>query len=323
LEKALAEYLSHAPVFIRTLDGVIVHWTGGAQELYGFAAAEAEGHCAHSLLRTEFPEPLQRINQRLQDNGEWRGRLRHTTRDGREIWTVSNWRLRAAKPQDRPLVVEINTDITDRVAIERQRELLVEELNHRVKNTLAIVQAIARLSFADADKACVRRFEQRLVALAQAHSLLVREQWEYAELKDVVAGVAGSLNVRERICAEGPDVQLRPTSAVSYTLAIHELCTNAIKHGALSSPDGRVEIAWELLDSGKIHLLWREIGGPQVRPPAHRGFGSALIERALAGELGSPVQMRFEPTGLVCEFDGRVQKTPRVPAPASRVAQPG
>jgi len=225
---------------------------------------------------------------------------------------VSNWQLRPAEDSEEPLVVEINTDITARVDAERQRELMAQELNHRVKNTLAIVQALARMTFNGADAEHVTRFEARLRALSEAHNLLVREHWEHANLRDVVVGVASYLNVEERLSIDGPDLRLRPTAAVSYTLAMHELCTNALKHGALSAPGGRVEVAWELEggDESNIHLLWREVGGPKVTPPARKGFGSKLIQRAVSSELGTPVTMRFEPTGLVCEFEGPVQKRP-------------
>lgn len=311
MKRALEEYVSHAPVFVRTLEGRIVHWTQGAEELYGFPRAEAEGRCSHELLKTEFPGPPARINDALRATGEWCGRLRHRTRDGHNLYVLSSWRLRE-EPGRPGVVVETNTDITARVEAERHRELLTQELNHRVKNTLAIVQALARLTFNGAETECVRRFEARLLALSEAHNLLVREHWEHANLKDVVCGVANYLNVQDRLSIDGPDLQLRPSAAVSYTLAMHELCTNALKHGALSKPGGRVEVTWEVEDreESKIHLLWREIGGPPVAPPTRKGFGSKLIQRAVSTELGTPVSMRFEPTGLICEFDGPVQKSP-------------
>ena len=116
METTLAEYVTHAPVFVRRFDGVILYWTQGAEELYGFAAGEAVGRVSHSLLQTVFPVELAVIESRLHVDKQWRGRLGHVTRDGRRIWTESLWRLR--RPD---VVVEQNTDITDRVELERQR----------------------------------------------------------------------------------------------------------------------------------------------------------------------------------------------------------
>jgi PAS domain S-box-containing protein len=127
VETTLAEYLSHAPVFVRKLNGEIVYWTLGAQELYGFTAAEAVGRVSQDLLQTVFPEELAVIEARLQADQQWRGRLSHTTHDGRKIWTESLWRLRRTD-----LIVEQNTDISDRVALEHQRD--VATLDSILKN---------------------------------------------------------------------------------------------------------------------------------------------------------------------------------------------
>src|SRR5947209_324368 len=123
VESALAEYVSHAPVFVRRMDGEIVYWTLGAEELYGFSAKEAFGRLSHELLQTTFPIKLSTIEARLIAQGEWRGRLRHVAKDGRPIWTESVWRLR-----DNGIVIEQSTDITERMELERHRELLTQEL---------------------------------------------------------------------------------------------------------------------------------------------------------------------------------------------------
>jgi two-component system CheB/CheR fusion protein len=312
VEKTLAEYLAHAPVFVRRLDGEIVYWTQGAQELYGFSPDEAVGRRSHELLKTKFPEPLEALNRNLLEVGEWRGRLGHTGKDGTELWTESLWRFR--EPQ---MVVEQNLDISPRIRLERQRDVLTQELDHRVKNTLAVVQGLARLTFNQADMADVRRFEERLLALSQAHNLLRQESWDHAQLKDVIRDVSRGLNVDAQIGVQGADVRLRPSAAVAYALAFHELCTNALKHGALRSSQGRVEITWSLEGEGegeqRIHLIWRELAETTITPPVREGFGFRLIRRAVASELGTPVDLRFEEGGLVCEFGGPVQKHPQLP----------
>lgn len=310
MEKTLAEYLSHAPVFLRRKSGEIVYWTAGAQELYGFSPAEALGRLSHDLLQTEFPEPLDAIEAKLAETGEWRGRLRHVAKDGRKLWTESLWRQRDRAAD---VVVEQNVDVTERVRLERHRDTLARELDHRVKNTLAVVQGLARMSFGRADAANLRQFDERLLALSEAHNLLHRKQWDHASLRELIGDVTRGLGVADRLSVQGPDVNLKPSAAVSYALAFHELGTNALKYGSLSVPEGRVSIAWSFEGAGEqqhIHLIWRETGGPRPTQPTREGFGSRLIRRAVASELGTPVEMRFEEQGLVCEFDGPVQKKP-------------
>ena len=320
MELALAEYLSHAPVYVRFDDGEIVYWTKGCEELYGYTFDEVRGRRSHELLKTEFPEPLERIEALLCRDGEWRGRLRHTCKNGSVIWVESLWRRRFGAAYARPIVVEQNTDVTERVEIERQREILTLELDHRVKNILAVVQGLARFSFGEADRTHVRQFEERLRALAEAHAVLTREHWRSAGLKDLLGEIIHAMRLEGRVQFTGPDVVLAPSSAIAYALAFHELATNALKHGALSQPKGRVEVRWSLEGQAKerLHLVWTESDGPAVEPPSRSGFGSRLIKRAVAHELGAAVRFDYRPSGLVCEFDGPIQKSP--PTPTSRAA---
>jgi len=307
MERTLAEILSHAPVFIRRPEGQIVYWSIGCEELYGFGAQEAAGQRSHELLKTVFPGGLDQAEGALARTGEWRGRLRHTAKDGRHVWTESLWRLRQAQHPAGWLVVEQNTDITERVEVERERELLTLELDHRVKNTLATVQGIARLTFGQTDRPLLQAFDERLSALSDAHNILGRERWSHAGLKAIIAAVLKSLHLEDRVDVRGEDVRLAPNAAVAYALAFHELAVNAVRHGALSTPHGRVEIAWraEGPDGQNVHLTWTERGGPTVGPPKREGFGARLIRRAVASELNTPVDLRYDPEGFVCEFKGR------------------
>ncbi len=190
----------------------------------------------------------------------------------------------------------------------RHLQLLVDELNHRVKNTLAIVQSLAQQTFRDGAATPEARaaFEGRLVALASAHNLLTREHWDSAELADVVRQ---SFHVHglgvDRFEIDGPALRLAPRTAVSIALAMHELTTNAAKYGALANDTGRISVTWRLEggDGRRLVLSWRESGGPPVSPPATRGFGSRMIERALSSELGGEVRLDFRPDGVVCEID--------------------
>lgn len=196
-------------------------------------------------------------------------------------------------------------DITERKRAEERQKLLIDELNHRVKNTLAVVQGIAQQTFKGSDVPPPLReaFEGRLSALSGAHELLTRERWEAAAMRAVVEGALASLGARsEQVVLAGPDLMLPPKTAVSFAMAVHELATNALKYGALSVVAGRVDIAWSEAE-GRLGFTWRESGGPPVLPPSRRGFGSRLIERALAAELCGNVHIAFAPTGVVCEVD--------------------
>lgn len=304
METAFAELLSDAPVFVRRMDGEILYWTSGASELYGFCWSEAVGRSSHDLLKTVFPEPLDEINERLRKTNRWRGLLRHTRRDGAHIWTETQWRLREHGSDQSAIVIESNTDVT-------HRETLTRELDHRVKNTLALVQALARMSMKSVDPAVFDLFDQRLRALSEAHAILLKHHWADASLREVMERTLRPFGFENRILISGEDVKLGPSSVLAYSLAFHELAVNAVKYGSLSAPNGRVEIVWTVTgNAAEIHLFWRERGGPPPAPERRPGFGMTLLEKVLAAELGTPVNVRFEPEGLVCEFDGPTQKAP-------------
>ena len=186
---------------------------------------------------------------------------------------------------------------------EMLHDLLIEELNHRVKNTLAILQAIAVQTFRSATKAEREKFEGRLGALAEAHNLLSVDKWQGSELQDVIRRVLQPylLNNPERIKMFGPSVPLSPRLAVVLSMIIHEIATNAAKYGALSNDAGIVAIDWETIDvpKPKLRLIWTETGGPPVVVPVHRGFGSRLIERSARDQLGGEATVDFLPRGVV------------------------
>ncbi len=198
-------------------------------------------------------------------------------------------------------------NVTDRKRAELHLRLLVNELNHRVKNSLATIQAIAAQSFngqRSLDQA-QEAFSSRIVALAEAHDLLTRENWEGAELHDVTARVAALHGGAGRFELSGPSIRLSPKTALSLSMALHELATNAMKYGALSTPDGRIRVAWDLAPgpgAARLDLTWTESGGPLVVPPTDRGFGSRLIERGLAAELSGSAAIDFHPDGVVCRI---------------------
>jgi two-component sensor histidine kinase len=198
--------------------------------------------------------------------------------------------------------------VTERRDAEQRQRLLVNELNHRVKNALATVQAIAAQSLRGADVApeARERFLARLMALARANDLLVAENWEGAGLMAIAVEVASPHGAGERFSIAGPAIRLTPQAATVVALTLHELATNAAKYGALSTPEGRVALSWKI-EAGqgegangvrRLRLEWLESGGPPVRPPARTGFGTQMIERGLAGGLKATVKLDYAPTGL-------------------------
>jgi two-component sensor histidine kinase len=206
--------------------------------------------------------------------------------------------------------VRVVEDITERKDAEAQQRLLIEELNHRVKNTLATVQSLAFQTFRHAESPTTarERFEARLMSLSRTHNLLNNTSWTGASLKDVIAiesePYAGERAGRVR--TSGPDVDLTAPEALALGMTFHELATNAAKYGALSAPAGRVEIVWTVVTdetrSRRLNLRWAERNGPTVAAPLARGFGSRLIEQSITQQLDGQVKLRFEPEGLVCEI---------------------
>nr|WP_255726573.1 HWE histidine kinase domain-containing protein [Microvirga sp. ACRRW] len=209
--------------------------------------------------------------------------------------------------------IELCRDVAERTwaAVERARSdarqrLLINELNHRVKNTLATVQSVAAHSFRIGDPNAGRAaFEARLFALSKTHDVLTRENWEGANLQDIVqeAMAPYARDNIERFKVSGEPIQLPPRIALPLAMALHELSTNAAKYGAFSSETGEVLIEWTLIrveDAPRLVLKWSEHGGPLTQAPTHKGFGSRLIERGLSRELGGTVDLDYRPTGLVC-----------------------
>jgi two-component sensor histidine kinase len=187
---------------------------------------------------------------------------------------------------------------------ETLHDLLIEELNHRVKNTLAILQSIAMQTFRSASRTEREKFEGRLGALAEAHNLLSTEKWQGSDLADVVRRVLQPylINNPERVRMFGPAVPLSPRVAVVLSMILHEIATNAAKYGALSNDNGTVVLDWEIVEDGtgrQLRLIWTESGGPPVVAPVQRGFGSRLIERSARDQLGGEATVDFLPRGVV------------------------
>ncbi|MGF7056087.1 PAS domain S-box-containing protein [Bosea sp. OAE752] len=218
---------------------------------------------------------------------------------------------------DGRLIGAINmlVDITERKQAENRQKTLIDELNHRVKNTLATVQSLAAQTARHSDSLqdFSQRYEKRLLGLARAHDLLTTRHWEDAPLdflaREVLAPLSASFG--ERIRIDGPSIPLNPRAALSLTMVLTELATNATKYGALSSETGMLALAWQMREATTptLDLLWQESKGPLVQAPTRRGFGSRLIERCIERDLNGELDMIFDPQGLRCRISVPLEST--------------
>ena len=305
-------------IITATLEQVLTDVNPAAAAAIGIPREEIIGRSMHDFLTPESREQARaKLMEKLTAGGTTNHELEVLSRSGDRL----QWEVNSTLTLDgsgKPVGLHaIARDVTERRRAEERQTLLVNELNHRVKNTLALVQGLALQSFRDGRDAQEARsaFQHRLAALASAHDLLTQESWEGATLHGLADGALAHLSGQERrVEISGPDVTLEPKEAVSLVLALHELSTNASKYGALSAPGGHVSVNWQV-EGQRLQLEWREAGGPPVAKPERRGFGLRMIERALAADLGGSVQMDFEPQGLVC----RIQKSLGQPAENGRV----
>jgi PAS domain S-box-containing protein len=203
----------------------------------------------------------------------------------------------------------IASDATKRKKMEDHQTLLMHELSHRVKNTLATVQSITAQTLRASGVAQAARatLEGRLIALARAHDVLMEQNWASADLHEIVSRALDAFveNGGDRLRLEGRPVHIRPKAALALAMALQELATNACKYGALSNDTGHVTISWALkgTDPPALSLRWQESSGPAVTPPSHEGFGSRLVERSLSEELGGAVNVSYAPDGVICTMD--------------------
>ncbi|MGE0055931.1 MAG: PAS domain S-box protein [Hyphomicrobium sp.] len=307
-QKARLIELSHEAIFSWDLTGAIISWNRGCQELYGYSQREAIGRVSHELLRSEHCVPLPEMLEILKSDGVWSGEILHYAKDGTKVLVDSRHELLGVG--GRHIVLESNRDISERRKGDEIRNMLVAELNHRVKNTLAIVQSIAGQTARTSTsiEQFVGSFRGRLHSLSNAHNVLTDAHWYGADLRNLlVSELAVTLGSTENITIEGEKVFLSPQSALQFTLVLHELANNALKYGALSCPSGRVEISWKRTGpKGEVlNFVWREIDGPKVSSPTRRGFGTLLIERS-GGLPHMKTDLRFNQSGVECLIEANL-----------------
>jgi two-component system, chemotaxis family, CheB/CheR fusion protein len=318
-EKRLVE-LSRDPIFIWDYDDGILEWNRGSQELYGYSREDALGKKKDQLLATTVPgSSFEELRIKLLNEGSWTGEVRHRTKDGREL--IVETRIVLDTVGVRRVALESTRDVTEHREWEKSQRLLLGELTHRVKNTLTVVEAIAHQTqrTSASTKEFVERFDGRLAALANTHSLLVETDWRGADLgtlarQQLKAFTDGNL---DRIRLKGEPVALPADLATPFGIVFHELTVNAAKYGSLSQPGGTVIVNW-ILNSGNqppiLKVIWEEKGGPPATRPGKSGFGTALIEKGIPG---ATVNREFTPEGLICLIELPLETTGLPPPEAA------
>ena len=284
-------------------------WLAG---LNGVETGDCVGRRVEEVLSAHTAEALREMQPRLLAGETVRDQeiaFEHP-RTGEAVAFIVSYRpLRDARGRVTRILGTV-ADVSERKRAEAARELALREMAHRVKNSFAVVTAIAARTFGrdEASRPKLEIFSQRLVALSETHDLLVRRDWADASLHEVVTRTVSAVGVSEEsFAAEGPALSLSPSAASMLGLAFHELATNALKYGAFSRDDGSVEIGWRIEEEEegggrRVRLTWRERGGPETAPPEHRGFGSQVIETLAMRELQGEAALRFAPEGLICRM---------------------
>ena len=295
-------------IISKTLDGKVTSWNAAATRIFGYESDEMIGQHITKVIPPELHDEEKQILAKLR-RGE---RIDHyeterVAKDGHRI----NLSLTVSPLRDASGFLigasKVARDVTGRKQAEKLQQLLIDELNHRVKNTLATVQAIARQSLIHAKNPgdFASSFAGRVQALAKAHSLLTQAKMAGAELTDIVREqVLLDSSSDGRISSSGPQLMLDPQGAVHLALVLHELATNARKYGALSVRGGRLSVEWEMRTNGGRTLLlhWKESGGPKVVAPDKRGFGTALIEQTMRGH-GGECSVHYAADGVTCQIE--------------------
>lgn len=310
-----AERIRMAMLFTnaKMVENPIVFANDAFLQLTGFAREEVLGASFLSLVtRGAGSEAVGQIQAAFAGRADSEPEICYRRRDGTSFWASL---FISPVCDETGAVVQHFVSFIDQTSHREKLahcEMLIDELNHRVKNTLSTVQAIIRQALRASDDPNVIResIESRIFALSRSHDLLTRYKWEGAGLHDLIDAALepfGVANGRaERFEVEGTNIRLTPKMTLALGIAFHELATNAVKYGALSNDVGAIQIAWhtETEPGGeRLILTWREKNGPVVVPPTHKGFGSQVIERGLAHELKGKVRLDYLSEGLACMIE--------------------
>jgi PAS domain S-box-containing protein len=293
----------------KNLDGYITSWNAGAERIFGYTAEEAVGRHITMLIPedhiSEEAEILRRVRAGL--------RVEHfdtirRRKDG-TLFPIS-LTVSPVRAEDGRIVgaSKIARDISERKRLEEAQRVLSREVNHRSKNLLSVVQSIIRYTVTHSPQQdFIKRINERLQALSANQDLLIESSWRGVGMESLVRSQLGHVEKLplSQVDLDGDSIALVPTAAQAIGIAIHELATNAVKFGALSSETGRVAISWrvEQRDDGReLILSWKESGGPAVSAPEYAGFGSTIIEKITGQSVGGRVVTSYAPTGLSWEL---------------------
>ncbi len=333
--RRLLDFFAHAPGFVALLDGPEHRFTMannayrelvGRSDLIGKPVSEA----LPEVMDQGFGDVLDQVRRSGKPFFGRRMRVLLQRSPGKSAAALFlNFIFQPVRDTNERIsgIIIQGYDVTEEVEYEERQALLIGELNHRVKNTLAVVQGLAGQSFRAVPGAASAQaiFEARLKALAAAHSLLTDAHWGSTLVAETIrrSAEATAGEAITRFTLNGPDVALAPQMAVSLAMIVHELCTNALKYGALSNDEGRVAITWSISDDAdrEFSLTWQEREGPSVTPAMANGFGTRLIRRGLSADGSGEVQMDFAPAGLTCMIAARLGH-PDAPAFANTSLHP-
>ena len=289
------------------LDGLVMIWNKGACHLMGWNEEEMLGQPAALFFTPEDRQagvPHGEMQTAIK-NGRASDERWHVKRDGSRFFASGEMMPLKSDGGIVEGFVKIVRDQTERRLADERQKLLTQELEHRVKNILAVVQAISSQTLQDEIPLKVAResFNGRLMALSHAHDVLMQGSWTTASLTALVEDAAKlhGTNDPQRFHFAGPDVRLGPRAALSFGMVLHELATNAVKYGALSIPKGKVSVLWEIIEDQaepELWFRWVETDGPVVNPPVKRGFGSKLIEHSFSQHSAEAVKLEYAPDGV-------------------------
>src|SRR5690349_13498573 len=292
----------------KDLNGIVTSWNRGAERLFGYSAAEMIGKSITLLIPSDLQDEEPKILQRIRC-GE---RIEHyDTVRLRKDGSLVDISLSVSPVRDAHGTIvgasKIARDITDRRRAQDRQNLLSREIQHRTKNLFAVVQAVVARSLADKQtlEEAKTAVLSRLQSLAQTHDLLVGKEWQGADILEVVQMEMSPY--AERTIIQGPHLFLHPKAAQNLALALHELATNAVKYGALSTPTGQVRISWGLeraAEHERFGFRWEECGGPPVEEPSQKGFGSVVLEHVMAEYLAARPELTYAAAGVVYELSG-------------------
>ena len=314
-ERWYGQLLEALPVAVYTTDadGFLTFYNSAAAEFWGREPElGAERWCGAWKLYDQSGEPL------AHDDCPMATAIRNDSpsRDEEAVAERQDGTHAAFQSYPTPLhdvsgklvgAVNMLIDITRHKDDAARQQLLINELNHRVKNTLSTIQSISQQTFKNDGTPSLERFQQRLMALSRAHDVLTSEGWRTADISEIVRQAVAPFvkSAEHRATVSGGPVLLKPPAALALSMAIHELCSNAVKYGAWSAPDGSVDLQWHRADTPegeRLVVAWEEHGGPTVTRPAKRGFGLKMIERGLAHDLKADIKLDFAQDGMRCEI---------------------